>query len=131
MTHEAFVALVEEIGFSPVPERFRHLLKNVALTVEDEPDYEVRAEFGLDEDAGDTLLGLYQGVPHTERGVDYGLALPDKIIIYRLPTLDAAEEDRIPVRQVIEDTIWHEVAHHFGLSEDDVERRERERGVRS
>ncbi|MFA6095934.1 MAG: metallopeptidase family protein [Candidatus Paceibacterota bacterium] len=126
MTHEEFEALVGEIGFSSVPERFRVELSNVALTVEDEPDSSVRAEFDLGDE--DTLLGLYQGIPHTERGVDYA-ALPDKIIIYRLPTLEAAEEDRLPVRKIIEDTIWHEVAHHFGLSEHDVERRERERGV--
>jgi predicted Zn-dependent protease with MMP-like domain len=127
MTHEEFVALVEEIGFSSVPEKFRGKLSNVALTVEDEPSREVRVEFDLGDD--DTLLGLYQGVPHTERGVDYGLVMPDKIVVYRLPTLEASEEDRVDLRRVISDTIWHEVAHHFGLSEDDVERRERERGV--
>lgn len=127
MTHEEFKKLVADIGFSPVPERFRHLIENVALVVEDEPDRDVRAEFDIDEDAGDSLLGLYQGIPHTERGVDYSMTLPDKIIIYRLPTLSFAEENRASVRDVISDTIWHEVAHHFGLSEDDVSRREGER----
>lgn len=128
MTHEEFVALVEDIGFSSVPEKFRSKLSNVALTVEDEPDREVRAEFDLGDE--DTLLGLYQGVPHTERGVDYGLVMPDRIVIYRLPTLQASEEDRVDVRKIVADTIWHEVAHHFGLSEDEVEKREYERGVR-
>lgn len=128
MTHEEFVALVEDIGFSSVPVEFRAKLSNVALTVEDEPDREVRAEFDLGDE--DTLLGLYQGVPHTERGVDYGLVMPDKIVIYRLPILQASGEDRVDVRKIIVDTIWHEVAHHFGLSEDEVEKREYERGLR-
>lgn len=125
MNHEEFVALVEEIGFSAVPEKFRQKIANVALVVEDEPNREIRAEFDLGDE--DTLLGLYQGIPHTERGVDYGSVMPDKIVLYRLPILQAAEEDRVDLKMIIRDTIWHEVAHHFGLSEEDVEKRESER----
>lgn len=128
MGHEDFSALVGEIGWSSVPEKFRGLISNVALIVEDEPSPEERSSVDLPE--SDTLLGLYRGIPRTARGDTYGvgMVLPDTITLYRLPILDAAAEDGLPVRQVIEETIWHEVAHHFGLDEGDVERRERELG---
>jgi predicted Zn-dependent protease with MMP-like domain len=126
--HE-FEQLVADIGFSPVPERFREHIANVALIVEDDVLEETRRDMELPDD--ETLLGLYHGVPHTARGESYGIggALPDTITLYRLPIIDAAREDGLSVRQVIEETIWHEVAHHFGLDEEAVERRERERGV--
>ncbi len=125
MNPKEFEALVADIGFDPVPEKFRPLIENVALMIEDEPDDEMRELIGLSDD--ETLLGLYVGVPHTERGEWYNLVLPDKIVIYRLPSLEAAEEDGLSVRQVVEETIWHEVAHHFGLSEEEVGRREHDR----
>ncbi len=124
MNSEEFEALVADIGFDPVPEKFRPLIENVALMIEDEPSKETRESTGLSDD--ETLLGLYIGVPHTARGENYNLVLPDKIVIYRLPSLEAAEEDGISVRQLVEETIWHEIAHHFGLSEEEVERREHE-----
>lgn len=128
MDQQEFAALVEDVGWSSVPERFRPLISNVALLVEDEPSAADRESVGLPE--GDTLLGLYHGIPRTVRGDMYGvgMALPDTITIYRLPILQAAAEDGISVRQMIEETIWHEVAHHFGLDEDEVARRERELG---
>ena len=129
MTNKNFEKLVADIGFSSVPERFRNKLENVALTVEDEPSKEVVKDVGLSLD--ETLLGLYIGIPHTERGESYGLggALLDKIISYRLPTLEMAEGEGISVRKVIEDTIWHEVAHHFGLDEYQVEEKEKNRRI--
>lgn len=126
MDRKRFERLVAEVGFSPVPEKFRAKLKNVALTVEDEPSDDVRKDFELADD--ETLLGLYLGIPLTERGSDYGIGptLPDRIVIYYYPTLDEAEDANIPVRQVVAETIWHEVAHHFGLDEDEVAKREEE-----
>jgi len=126
MSPSDFESLVAEIGFSPVPERFRSLITNVALLIEDDVPAETRAQMNLPDDA--TLLGLYHGMPLSVRGDGYGLGqLPDTITLYREPILDAAFEDRMPVRRVIEETIWHEVAHHFGLEEDEVEKREREK----
>lgn len=120
----SFEKLVDEVGFSPVPEKFRNKLRNVVFTIEDEPDNETRRYQHLRQD--ETLLGLYVGVPHTERGGNYGIGitLPDRIILFRLPILEAAKEDRLSVRQVVEETIWHEVGHHFGLSEEDIASRE-------
>jgi len=116
----SFEKLVGEVGFSPVPEKFRDKLSNVVLTIEDEPDNEIRQSEHLGPD--ETLLGLYVGVPLPERGEYYGvgMTLPDRIILFRLPILAAAKEDKISVRIVVEETIWHEVGHHFGLSEEDI-----------
>lgn len=129
MDTQAFESLVSDVGFSPVPERFRHMISNVAITIEDEPDQATRSDMKLPDN--ETLLGLYHGLPLASRGEGYGYGnLPDKITLYRLPIIREAEEDGLPVRRVIEETIWHEVAHHFGLNDDEVEKRERERGKR-
>lgn len=127
MTPEDFETLVAEVGLSPVPERFRNKLRNVAFVIEDDVSDAVRAETQLPD--GETLLGLYTGVPQTERDTYYGVGvtLPDTITLFRLPILEVAEEDGVSVRQVVEETIWHEVAHHFGLSDEEVERREETR----
>jgi predicted Zn-dependent protease with MMP-like domain len=124
MDTEEFAKLVADIGFSPVPEKFRDRINNVALLVEDEPSLDVRTQEELRQ--GETLLGLYQGVPHTLRGDAYGFfgVLPDTITLYRLPILTVAEEEGGDVSRVVRETIWHEVAHHFGLSEDEVRTRE-------
>lgn len=125
MTREAFEALVAEIGLSPVPEKFRDKIKNVAFLVEDEPSEEVREFEGLEDD--ETLLGLYRGIPQTARGEHYGvgMCLPDTITLYQIPIEEVAEETRDDIRHVIADTIWHEVAHHFGLDHDDIAERGR------
>lgn len=115
-----------------MPEKFRERVKNVALLVEDEPSEEVREAEGLFE--GETLLGLYHGIPNTERGSHYGVGetLPDTITLYRLPILEEAEEltdtntnqIKDAVRKVVRETIWHEVGHYFGFDDPHIEERE-------
>ncbi len=138
MTEEEFETIVAE-EFTQVPEKFKALLTNVALLIEDQPDEITRKEHGLHDH--ETLLGLYRGVPRTERGEGYGvgMTLPDTITIYRVPILEEAEElvrhDIHPVysevvfsrtvRTVVRDTLWHEIAHYFGMDEDGVGERER------
>jgi len=123
MTRDAFEKFVEE-GFLLIPEKFRMKVQNVALLVEDEPSAEVREQEGLQE--GETLLGLYQGIPATLRGDTYGIGptLPDTITLYRLPIEEAAREDGQDIRTVIAETIWHEFAHYFGMDEREVRFRE-------
>lgn len=128
-----FGRLVAEEYPRAVPARFQPLVRNCAVLVEDEPGAELLDEMGIPN--GDTLLGLYRGTPLAERGADYGLAgeLPDTVTLYRLPILDEAQdsgggEDQI--RRVIRETVWHEVAHHFGLDEDAVMGMEEEKGWR-
>lgn len=124
MTPEEFEQLVAREFERAIPEKFRSHIKNVAFLVEDEPSQEVRQREGLVGE--DTLLGYYHGVPYPDRGDWYGMGttMPDTITLYRLPILTAAEEDGLPVAQVVRETIWHEVAHHFGMDEHEVRARE-------
>jgi predicted Zn-dependent protease with MMP-like domain len=71
-------------------------------------------------DPPDTLFGLYQGTPLTERSWDYGNALPDRIVLYQGPIEDASDtEDDVVV--TVGETLIHEVGHYFGLSEEELE----------
>lgn len=129
MREEAFIQIAEE-EWSRVPPRFRDAVTNVALLVEDEPSTAVREAEGLEE--GETLLGLYQGIPNTERGSEYGVGvtMPDTITLYRLPLIEEAEsmdrEFREAMRIAIRETIWHELAHYFGYPEEPINEREGE-----
>ena len=117
MTRERFTALVEDV-LRDIPQRFRDAMTNVAVVVEDEPPLELLDELGMDPD--DTLFGLYQGTPLTERAFSYGNTLPDRISIYQLPIEDACEDDE-DVRQCVAETVIHEFGHYFGLSEEEIE----------
>lgn len=124
MDDKAFRGIVDE-ALSRVPEKFAKAMENVAILVEDEPSDEIFRENGINPGEG-TLLGLYRGIPRTERGSDYGVGgtVPDIIALYRLPILRAAQEDNVPVADVVRETVWHEIAHYFGMEEGEVRRRE-------
>lgn len=113
-----------------LPKKFRDKIANVAILLEDEPSEKVRQKEGLMED--ETLLGLYQGIPLSERGEGYGIGptLPDTITLYKLPILDEAGGDAKDVQRVVTETIWHEFGHYFGLDEAEVRKRENERGIK-
>ncbi|MBI3573876.1 metallopeptidase family protein [Candidatus Kaiserbacteria bacterium] len=137
MPNKEFDALVAE-AFEMIPEKFRDKVKNVGLLVDDEPSDEVRKSENLK--PNQTLLGLYHGIPATERGDGYGvgMTLPDTITVYRKPILKAAaaevgatfdwgpptERMKHRIRDIIRDTIWHEIAHYFGMDEYEVDARE-------
>ena len=71
-----------------------------------------------DQAAAETdLMGLYEGVPLTERDSAYVMAMPDRITIYRLPTLRVSDGDDDEVRRQVQITVVHEIAHHFGIEE--------------
>jgi predicted Zn-dependent protease with MMP-like domain len=127
--HPEFEKIVSE-AFLQIPEKFRTQMENVGIVIEEEPDRETLLMQGLTEPE-DTLLGLYSGIPHTERGEGYGIAgtMPDKITIYRLPNELEAEESGKPIAQVVYETLWHEIAHHFGMDENEVEEAEKKRGI--
>lgn len=126
MQRQEFEKLVAE-GFEQLPQWVREKIKNVALLVEDESSKEDREHEGLSGD--ETLLGLYKGVPLSERGEQYGvgMTMPDTITLYQVPIEEAATQDGVDVRRVIADTIWHEFAHHFGMDEHEVRERENQR----
>jgi predicted Zn-dependent protease with MMP-like domain len=117
MTRERFEALVAE-AIKTIPRRFRAQMQNIAVVVEDEPSRELLAE--MEVAPPDTLLGLYQGTPLTDRGWDYGNHLPDQVVLYQRPIEDASDDDD-DVMVAIGETLIHEVGHYFGLSEDELE----------
>jgi predicted Zn-dependent protease with MMP-like domain len=117
MTRARFEQLVAE-AMRTIPARFRDELRNLAVSVEDEPSDELLDEMELE--PPETLFGLYQGTPLTERGWDYGNTLPDRIVLYQGPIEDASDgEDEVIV--TIGETLIHEVGHYFGLSEEELE----------
>jgi len=126
MRQDEFDRLVEE-AYARIPARFRRRLKNVAMVVEAEPSPQQLAEAGVGR--GGTLLGLYQGRPLTTRSVFESFALPDRITIFQGPHERLARGEA-HLKQLVEDTVWHEVAHYFGMDERGVREAERRRGSR-
>jgi predicted Zn-dependent protease with MMP-like domain len=110
MDAEAFEELVNK-AIEGLPSEFAERLDNVAIVVEDTPS---QAQLRRSNVArGNTLLGLYEGIPHTRRGNDYGMVLPDKITIFRKPIeADCRSDDQIVV--LVRKVVLHEIAHHFG-----------------
>jgi predicted Zn-dependent protease with MMP-like domain len=117
VTSERFRKLVEE-ALEEIPPRFRAAMRNVAVVVEEEPSPELLDEMEIGPD--DTLFGLYQGIPLTERGWGHGNALPDRISIYQFPIEDACADDE-EIRDCIAETVIHEFGHYFGMSEEEIE----------
>ena len=111
----AFERLVEE-ALDGLPPDFAELLENVAVVVEEEPDPETLADLGMEPD--EELMGLYLGVPITERDSQYQ-ALPDRIAIYRGPVLRLCRNRREVVAEV-SDTVIHELGHYFGLADEEM-----------
>ena len=93
-------------------------MRNVAIVVEDDPSKDILEEMEIDE--GDTLYGLYQGTPLTQRGWGYGNNLPDRISIYKNPIEEACADEE-EIRDCIAETVIHEFGHYFGMSEDEIE----------
>ena len=98
-----------------IPRRFRELLDNVVLVVEKEP-------------ARPGLLGLYEGRPLTHRSVAQSFALPDRITIYQGPH-ERMSRNLAELEAMVADTVWHEIAHYFGMDEATVRRAERRRAI--
>ena len=125
MTRDEFDVLVEE-ALATIPQRFRDALSNVAIVVEDEPSPQQLASIDDEDfDEQDTLLGLYEGTPLTERQWDDGNRLPDKVTLFQGPIEDASE-DHDDVVIAIGETLIHELGHYFGLSEDEIQAIEEE-----
>jgi predicted Zn-dependent protease with MMP-like domain len=112
-----FEQLVAE-ALASIPRRFRKAMQNIAIVVEDEPSPELLADMEIE--PPDTLLGLYQGTPLTERAWGYGNTLPDRVLIFQGPhERDAENNDDLIV--AIGETLIHEIGHYFGMSEEQIE----------
>ena len=124
MTDDEFLKLVDA-GIDALREDVKERMKNVAIVIADEPSPEQRKENNLS--PGETLFGLYEGIPQTERGVEDLVIMPDKITIFKNPILETYTDPK-DIAACVENTIWHEVAHHFGMDENEVEIEEIRRG---
>lgn len=122
-TREQFEKMAAD-AYDRLPGWVQARVMNVALIVEDVVPPETVESMKLESDMD--LLGLYTGVSLVDRAYDAPFAMPDTIHLYRLPIEEEAELSGKPVEDVIYETIWHEVAHHFGLDEDAVQKREEE-----
>lgn len=117
MTRKRFRSLVGRT-IDSLPERFRERTRNVGIVIEDWPTEDDLEAQGLDPRV-DTLYGLYEGTPLTEREHNFGMALPDRIIIFYGPLVeDFGTEDEI--REQIRVTVIHELAHFFGMDDDEI-----------
>ena len=112
-----FEKLVSE-ALDELPRRFRRRLRNIAVVVEIEPSQALLEDMGLWPHG--TLLGLYQGVPLTERGFSYGNVLPDRITIFQKP-IEAMHRTNEEIKEAVKDTIKHELGHYFGLDDERLE----------
>jgi predicted Zn-dependent protease with MMP-like domain len=117
VTRQEFEDEVAE-ALATIPRDFRDAMRNIAIVVEDEPSRALLRE--MDIQPPDTLFGLYQGTPLTERRWDYGNALPDRILLFQGPHEREAEDDDDLVASIAE-TLIHEIGHYFGLSEDEIQ----------
>lgn len=117
MTRERFKELVAE-AIDSIPPRFASAMQNVAIVIEHEPSQELLEEMEMGPD--EVLLGLYQGVPLTERDAAYGNALPDHITLYQTSIEEECEGDEDCIVAEIGETLIHEIGHYFGLSEDEI-----------
>ena len=108
MTDKEFNKLVSD-ALKDLPTYFKEKMENVEVVIEDWPSAEIAK--------GRLLLGLYQGIPKPKRGINYSMVLPDKITIFQGPIEFIARGDEDHIKQMAIDTVQHEIAHHFGISD--------------
>jgi predicted Zn-dependent protease with MMP-like domain len=120
-TLEDIVEMAEQ-AFSAIPKELRDLVKGAAIVVEEVADEETAAEVGLESPWA--LTGLYRGVPMTQKSVLDAPMEPDSITLYREPILLEWVETGEDLFRLVRNVLIHEIAHHFGFSDDDIERLE-------
>jgi predicted Zn-dependent protease with MMP-like domain len=111
LTDETFDRLISQ-AMDELPQEYIKGLNNVAILYADDPDeYQIKKS-GLRE--GNILLGLYEGIPLTKRGGNYTFVLPDKITLFKHSMMMVAR-DQQQLYEQIKRTLWHEIAHYYGL----------------
>lgn len=116
MRRDEFEELVEK-AFRSLPAEFAQRLENMEIIVEDRPSRQDLE--GLELGPGETLFGLYRGVPLPDRGQGYTLTIPDVIVIYQHPLeWEFGDEERL--YKEVRYTLFHEIGHYFGLSEEEL-----------
>ncbi|CAN5652393.1 metallopeptidase family protein [soil metagenome] len=116
ITDAQFEALINE-AMDELPEEYIKRLDNVAIVYENEPTPDQREKLRLK--CNESLFGLYEGIPLTKRGNNYNLVLPDKITIFKKPMIDHTH-NYPALKAQVKHTLWHEIAHYFGLDHDRI-----------
>jgi len=119
MGKEKFEDLISE-ALKKLPYRFLNKLKNVAIIVQDKPSEFQKQQLGYS--SGGCILGLYEGVPQIKRQY-YNRAAPDKITLFQKNIENAAGGDEEKIKEIVQGTVWHEIAHHFGMNEEEIQKR--------
>ncbi len=125
MDRSAFEHIVET-ALRRLPRRFKNKVKNISIEVEDNPSRATLESMGIEQG---TLLGLYQGVPLTEREWNYGNALPDRIVIYQR-SIEQSARSMEEVENIVLDTVIHELGHYFGFDDEELRSMEKEKARR-
>lgn len=116
---EQFDALITR-AMNELPQEYIRGLENVVIIMADTPTEEQRVKMKLDNHH--LLLGLYEGVPLTQRGSGWSGMLPDKITLFKDSIVAVSDSDAMLFEQ-IKRTLWHEMAHYYGLSHGDMDKR--------
>jgi len=121
LSDQEFDSLISK-AMDELPQEYIKGLNNVAIVYADWPDEHQAQKAGLRE--GNILLGLYEGIPLTQRGAGYSFVLPDKITLFKHSILMVARDPQSLFEQ-IKRTLWHEIAHYYGLNHDRIHRLEK------
>lgn len=116
VSQEQFEDLINN-ALDTLPKKYIERLNNVAIITEDIPTEKQRSKLHLHN--GQTLFGLYEGIPLTQRGSNYNLVLPDIITIFKIP-LEYTSHSLAELTEAVRHTLWHEIAHYFGLNHDKI-----------
>jgi len=119
VTDEEFDRLITQ-AMDELPQKYIKGLDNVAILYADEPDEYKAQQSHLDDHH--ILLGLYEGIPLTQRGAGYSFVLPDKITLFKTPLLQVSADAK-DFFEHVKRTLWHEIAHYYGLSHQDMDAR--------
>ena len=116
LTDQQFDDLISK-AMDELPQQYIKGLDNVAIVYADWPDQYQAGKAGIRE--GNILLGLYEGIPLTQRGGNYTFVLPDKITLFKHSIL-MVSSDAQQLYEQIKRTLWHEIAHYYGLDHDRI-----------
>ncbi len=117
MTDSEFNDLITR-AMNELPQKYIMGLQNVAIVMADDPTSEQKQKMHIDGQR--LLLGLYEGIPLTQRGTNYTFVLPDKITLFKNSILAVVHTDDELFEQ-IKRTLWHEIAHYYGLNHDRID----------
>ena len=118
------IEALADVAFAAIPDELRQHVVDVMIRVDDFPDEETAAEMELESPFD--LLGLYSGVSLDHKSLSDGGGMPDMIFLYRWPILDYWCESGEDLPHIVRHVLIHEIGHHFGFSDEDMERLENE-----